>query len=289
MFMGVALDEVLDLLDLEAIEVNLFRGRSPETRTQRVFGGQVIGQALVAAYRTVEDRHCHSLHAYFLRPGDPKVPILYEVDRSRDGKSFTSRRVVAIQHGRPIFTLAASFQKFEEGLEHQIEMHAVPRPEDVQSDVELLEKIRDSIPEKMRPCLLGDRPIELRPVTPQPLLKPPKMAPYQDIWMKANGVLPDDVPLHQCVLAYASDMTLHDTATLPHGVNGWEAGVQMASLDHSMWFHRPFRADEYLMYAHDSPSSQNGRGFSRGNIYAQNGTLVCSVAQEGVLRVHDDD
>ena len=243
----------------------------------------------MAAYRTVEDRHCHSLHAYFLRPGDPKVPILYEVDRSRDGKSFTSRRVVAIQHGRPIFTLAASFQKFEEGLEHQIEMHAVPRPEDVQSDVELLEKIRDSIPEKMRPFLLGDRPIELRPVTPQPLLKPPKMAPYQDIWMKANGVLPDDVPLHQCVLAYASDMTLHDTATLPHGVNGWEAGVQMASLDHSMWFHRPFRADEYLMYAHDSPSSQNGRGFSRGNIYAQNGTLVCSVAQEGVLRVHDDD
>lgn len=286
--MGVALDEVLDLLDLEPIEVNLFRGRSPETRTQRVFGGQVIGQALVAAYRTVENRHCHSLHAYFLRPGDPKVPILYEVDRSRDGRSFTSRRVVAIQHGRPIFTLAASFQKFEEGLEHQIDLHPVPSPEEVATEAELISKVIDSVPDTMRSFLLSDRAIELRPVTPQAFIKPEKMPPYQDVWIKANGVLPDDVPLHQCVLAYASDMTLHDTATLPHGVNGWEKNVQMASLDHSMWFHRPFRADEYLMYSHDSPSSQNGRGFSRGSIYAQDGTLVCSVAQEGVLRLHDD-
>lgn len=285
--MSAALDEVLDLLDLEVIEVNLFRGRSPETRTQRVFGGQVIGQALVAAYRTIEDRICHSMHAYFLRPGDPKAPILYEVDRSRDGGSFTTRRVVAIQHGRPIFHLAASFQIYEEGLEHQIDMHEVPPPESLKNDQQLMASIADKLPKEMQAFVLGDRPIERRPVKPQRFFKPEKIEPYQDIWIKANGTLPDDVPLHQCVLAYASDMTLHDTSTLPHGINPWQEEVQMASLDHSMWFHRPFKADDYLLYAHDSPSCQNARGFSRGSIYTRDGSLVCSVAQEGLLRLRD--
>ncbi len=284
--MTAALDEVLELLDLEPIEVNLFRGRSPATRTQRVFGGQVIGQALVAAYRTVEDRFCHSLHAYFLRPGDPKAPILYEVDRSRDGKSFTTRRVVAIQHGRPIFNMAASFQVYEEGFEHQMDMPNVPKPETLKTESELMQEMAHTLPEKIRPYLLADRPIERRPVNPRSIFNAEKMEPFQNIWIKANGTLPDDVPLHQCVLAYASDMSLHDTATLPHGVNGWEDNLQMASLDHCMWFHRPFRADEYLMYTHDSPSTQNARGLSRGSIYSEDGVLVCSVAQEGLLRLH---
>jgi len=285
--MPSALSEVLDLLDLEAIEVNLFRGRSPETRTQRVFGGQVIGQALMAAYRTVEDRFCHSLHAYFLRPGDPKAPILYEVDRIRDGKSFATRRVVAIQHGRAIFNLAASFQVFEEGFEHQVDMPPQPRPETLKTDLELLREDADKLPESMRAFILAERPIERRPVTQISMLNKKKRPPYQDIWIKANGNLPDDVALHQCVLAYASDMSLHDTATLPHGVNGWEKKLQMASLDHSMWFHRPFRADEYLMYIHDSPTTSNARGLSRGSLYTEEGILVCSVAQEGLLRMHD--
>lgn len=285
--MSEALSEVLDLLDLESIEVNLFRGRSPETRTQRVFGGQVIGQALVAAYRTVEERVCHSMHAYFLRPGDPKAPILYEVDRIRDGKSFATRRVVAIQHGRPIFNLAASFQIYEEGFEHQIDMAETPKPEELKTEHQLALEIADKIPEEMRPFLLAERPIELRPVNPKSMFGTKKIPPYQNIWMKANGILPDDVPLHQCVLAYASDMTLHDTATLPHGVKPWNDKLQMASLDHSMWFHRPFRADEFLMYQHDSPSAQNARGLSRGSIYSADGTLICSVAQEGLLRMHE--
>ena len=285
--MSAALDEVLDLLNLETLEVNLFRGRSPATRTQRVFGGQVIGQALVAANRTVKNRFCHSMHAYFIRPGDPKVPIIYEVDHSRDGKSFTTRRVVAIQHGRQIFVLNCSFQKLEGGLTHQIEMPDIPAPEDLKSEHEILLEIQDQIPEEIAKRVLQERPIEIRPVNPQAPLNPKKMEPYQHVWIKAADTLPDDNQLHQCLTGYASDMKLLDTCTLPHGVNWWAGKLQVASLDHSMWFHNPFRADEWLLYTMDSPASGGARGLNRGSIYTREGELVCSVAQEGLIRLHD--
>mgnify|MGYP001555711236 CR=1 FL=1 len=278
------IDEVLDLLGLEPIEVNIFRGVSPKDRMQRVFGGQVLGQALVAAYRTVENRVCHSLHAYFLRAGDPKVPILYEVDRSRDGASFTSRRVVAIQHGHQIFTLAASFQVPEEGFEHQFEMPEAPDPESLPTEAEMRAKAVAQVSEEDREWFTRPRPIEMRHVEPVEFFKPPKRAPRQMVWFRATGKLPDDLSLHQCLLAYASDMTLLDTATRPHGIGWFDRSVQMASIDHAMWFHRPFRADEWLLYVQDAPSASGARGFNRGAIYTRSGTLVASVAQEGLMR-----
>ena len=278
-------EQLIQLLDLQPIEVNIFLGTSPKDRSQRVFGGQVLGQALVAAHRTVEGRFCHSLHAYFLLPGDPKVPILYEVDRSRDGQSFSSRRVVAIQHGRPIFHMSVSFQIEEPGLEHQIDAPAVPRPEDLPSEDDFRRQIVDKIPVEYRDHFIRPRPIELRPVDRVDIFGGEKRPPHQAVWVRATGKLPDDVALHQCVLAYASDMTLLDTSLLPHGIGWFSNKIQMASIDHAMWFHRPFRADQWLLYVQDSPSASGARGFNRGLVYADDGRLVASVAQEGLMRV----
>jgi acyl-CoA thioesterase-2 len=282
-----AFQEVIDLLNLEPIEVNIFRGVSPKDRYQRVFGGQVLGQALVAACRTVEGRVAHSLHAYFIRPGDPKVPILYEVDRSRDGKSFATRRVVAIQHGEQIFHMSVSFQIPEQGLEHQFPMPNVPGPDELAPEHERRAAQAQLLPEIARDWLLKPRPIEVRPVEEQDPVNPSKRAPVQHVWFRANSALPDGIEWQQCVLAYASDMTLLDTCLLPHGINWFSGRLQAASLDHAMWFHHEFRADEWLLYAQDSPSSSAARGFNRGMIFTQNGKLVASVAQEGLIRLRD--
>jgi acyl-CoA thioesterase-2 len=280
--------QLLALLDLEAIEVNIFRGVSPQDRSQRVFGGQVLGQALVAASRTVEDRLCHSLHAYFLLPGDPKVPILYEVDRSRDGRSFSSRRVVAIQHGRPIFHMSVSFQVEEAGLEHQIDPPKVPAPDELPTEEEFRRSIADRVPHQHREHFLRPRPIELRPVDRRDILHPKQQPPRQAVWVRTTGPLPDALALHQCVLAYASDMTLLDTALLPHAISWFSDDIQMASIDHAMWFHRRFRTDDWLLYVQDSPSASGARGFNRGLIYTREGTLVASVAQEGLMRLRNN-
>jgi acyl-CoA thioesterase II len=281
-----AVGQLLDTLDLEQLEQNLFRGRSPQNGWQRVYGGQVVGQALVAAARTVEakERLPHSLHAYFLRPGDPKVPIIYEVDRIRDGGSFATRRVMAIQHGHPMFSMGVSFHKEEPGFDHQIAMPDVPAPEDLPSEEELKAKLLPNLPEVMRAYWERERPIELRPVNLKRYISPEKGDPKQYLWIRASGPLPDDFRLHQCVLAYASDFSLLDTALIAHGRLMFDPRIQMASLDHAVWFHRRFRADEWLLYAQDSPSGQGARGFCRGSIFARDGRLVASVAQEGLIR-----
>ena len=280
-----AIDALLSILDLEPLEHNLFRGRSPQVGWQRVFGGQVVGQALVAAARTVEGRIAHSLHGYFLRPGDPAVPILYEVDRIRDGRSFTTRRVVAIQHGKAIFSMAVSFQAEESGLDHQIAMPAVPQPEDLPSESDISRLYLEGAPEPVRRYWERERPIELRPVDLRHYLGREALEPSQNVWVRATGKLPDDPEIHRCVLAYASDMTLLDTALFAHGRMVFDPDLQAASLDHALWFHRPFRADEWLLYAEDSPSASGGRGFNRGNLFSRDGRLVASVAQEGLIRV----
>jgi acyl-CoA thioesterase-2 len=276
---------LVDLLDLESIEVNIFRGVSPEDCSQRVFGGQVLAQALVAASRTAEARICHSLHAYFLVGGDPKVPILYEVDRSRDGASFSSRRVVAIQHGRQIFHMSASFQREEPGLEHQVEPPDVPSPDSLPDEDHLRRKLAHLIPPDHRARFLRKRPIEMRPVDGEDIFRPEARPPRQAIWIRAAGALPPEPALHQCVLAYASDMTLLETSLLPHGVWWFDDRLQIASIDHAMWFHRPFRADEWLLYVQDSPSASGARGFSRGLVFDSERRLVASVAQEGLIRL----
>ncbi len=282
--MTSALDTLLAILDLEPLEHNLFRGRSPQVGWQRVFGGQVIGQALVAAARTVEGRAAHSLHAYFLRPGDPAVPILYEVDRIRDGNSFATRRVVAIQHGQAIFTMAVSFQIAEPGLDHQIPMPKVPPPEDLPSEGELKELYVHHAPQAMRRYWERPRAIELRPVDLRHYLSRDRLDPVQHVWVRTTGALPDDPGIHRSVLAYASDMTLLDTSLFAHGRAIFDHDLQVASLDHALWFHRPFRADEWLLYAEDSPSASGARGFTRGSLFDRNGLLVASVAQEGLIR-----
>jgi acyl-CoA thioesterase-2 len=282
---GTALDALIALLDLEAIEVNIFRGVSPDEERQRVFGGQVAGQALVAAGRTVEhDWPVHSLHAYFLRPGDPNIPILYDVDRIRDGRSFTTRRVVAIQHGRAIFNLSASFHRDEPGPDHQVPMPAVADPESLPTLKERLAPFKER---------LGDwydrpRPIDTRYVTTPPFERTGGLLDaHQQVWIRADGRLPDDPLLHACIVAYASDLTLLDTTTLPHNRSGWDEGFMMASLDHAMWFHRPFRADEWLLYDMESPTSHAGRGFAQGRIFTSDGKLAVSVVQEGLIRPVD--
>jgi acyl-CoA thioesterase-2 len=285
--MNAPIREVLDLLDLERIEENIFRGRSPKDRIQRVFGGQVLGQALMAAGFTVDRRLCHSLHAYFLRAGDPKVPILYEVDRSRDGASFSARRVVAIQHGRPIFTLEASFQRDQAGYDHAFEMPKAPPPESLESDDVLRARIADRLPPELRDWALRPRPIETRPIDPRPYFAPAPRPPREMHWIRASGELPDNPALHQCVLAFASDMSIIETGMLPHGLGWYDNKVQLASLDHAMWFHRPFRADAWLLFVQDSPSASGGRNFNRGTIYSRDGALVASVAQEGLMRPND--
>ncbi len=276
--------ELIGLLDIERIEVNLFRGQSPDDGMKRVFGGQVIAQALVAAYRTVEKRVCHSLHAYFIRPGDPTVPILYEVDRARDGKSFTTRRVTAIQHGEQIFNLAASFQVPETGFTHQSEMPPVKKPDELKSEDELRAMAKDHIPKEFQKQFARPRPIELKPVDPRQMISPVKTEAKKQMWLRARGKVGDDVALQQCMLAYASDMGILDTATKPHGVNWFTGGVQMASLDHAMWFHEPFNIENWLLYAMDSPSASGARGFNRGEIFTEDGKLVASVTQEGLMR-----
>jgi acyl-CoA thioesterase II len=284
--MTSAVDNLLTLLDLERLEVNLFRGLSPQTGWQRVFGGQVIGQALVAACRTldVEGRPPHSLHAYFLLMGDPKVPIIYEVNRIRDGKSFTTRQVVAIQHGHAIFTMAVSFHSGEPGMSHQVVMPDVPKPEDLPSEAEFKERILPHVSESVRRYYERERPIELRPVEFRRYLGEKIEDGKFHVWIRATGRLPDEPAIHQCVLAYASDMTLLDAALVPFGRTLFEKELMAASLDHALWFHRPFRADDWLLYAQDSPSTASARGFARGLIFTRDGTLVASVAQEGLVR-----
>ena len=280
--MATALDDLIDLLDLEAIEENLFRGVSPDENRQRVFGGQVAGQALVAAARTVDHGMVHSLHAYFLRPGDPTRPILYQVDRIRDGRSFTTRRVVAVQHGQAIFNLQASFHVAEQGLEHQL-----PMPADVPSPEGLPDFRTRMAPYKH---LMGDwydrpRPIDTRYVGGDPVEQRERPTAFQQVWMRADGTLPDDPTLHACIVTYASDMTLLDTTLLPHGMRWADQKVQMASLDHAMWFHRPFRADEWMLYDQHTPSTSNSRGLAHGTIYTRSGDMAVSVVQEGLIRL----
>ena len=279
------LDELVDLLDLEPLEVNLFRGVSPKVGRQRVFGGQVLGQALVAAVRTVEEpRTAHSLHAYFLLGGDPDIPILYEVERTRDGGSFTTRLVKAIQHGRAIFTMSVSFQKEEKGYEHALEMPDVPPPEELPSAAELMGQLIETLPDNMRSYWQRPQPVDLRPVDVSRYLAREPQPPQQSIWLRANGALSDDPSLHQCVLAYASDFTLLDTALIAHGKLLFDQDVQLASLDHALWLHRPFRADDWLLYVQDSPSASGARGFCRGSFFTRDGRLVASAAQEGLIR-----
>lgn len=285
--MTQAMQELLEILDLEQIEHNLYRGRSHKVGWQRVFGGQVIGQALVAAQRTVvEERLVHSLHCYFMRPGDPSVPIVYQVDRLRDGGSFTTRRVTAIQHGHAIFSLECSFQIEEEGLEHQMPMpFDVPPPEKLRSQFELLEETGHEVPETVRKFWARERPLEIKPVNIEHYTSREKLPPRQNVWVRVNGAVPDDRRLQAAILAYLSDMTLLDTSTFAHGRIGFDPEIQMASLDHAMWFHRPHRLDDWLLYTQDSPNTIGSRGFSRGFLYARDGSLVASTAQEGLVRL----
>jgi len=282
--MSNAVAELLAILDLERIEENIFRGHSPQVGWQRVFGGLVVAQALVAAARTVEGRAPHSLHGYFLLPGDPAVPIIYEVDRIRDGTSFTTRRCNAIQHGRAIFSLSASFQIEEAGLEHAVPMPKVPLPESLPAKTEMLRRFGADMPEAMRRWLAQDRPIEIRPVDLSRYVLHEAGALEQNVWLRATGPLPSDPAIHRAVLAYLSDMTLLGAALGAHGHSVFDTGLQVASLDHALWFHRPFRADDWLLYAQDSPNSCGARGFARGLLFSHDGRLVASVVQEGLIR-----
>ncbi|WP_310621913.1 acyl-CoA thioesterase II [Flexibacterium corallicola] len=284
--MSNAVDSLLDILSLEKLEENLFRGRSPQAMWQRVFGGQVIAQALMAATQTVaKDRRIHSLHGYFMRLGDATVPIHYEVERIRDGGSFNTRRVVAIQKEKAIFSMSASYQIVEEGMSHQIEMPDIPMPEDLMSESEFKEKHLNDVPDVLRLFWKKERPLELRPVDTRHFLTRDKLPPYQNVWVKAASALPEDPHIHQSVLAYASDMTLLDTSLFSHGRQFYNPDLQVASLDHSMWFHRSFKADEWLLYTQDSPVTSGARGFTRGSLYTRDGTLVASTAQEGLIRL----
>ena len=281
------ISELLELLTLEQLEVNLFRGTSRDIGTERVFGGQVLAQAVLAANQTVEDRLIHSLHAYFLRAGDHEAPIVYDVDRSRDGRSFTARRVVAIQHGRPIFTLAASYQLEQDGVEHQFEMPEVPSPEQMEETPMISSELLDNAPQKLRRWFTRFGPFEFRPVVDQNPFDPVPKPPFKQFWFRLKGEMNDDQAMHRALLAYASDFHLIGTATLPHGMSFIKGNVSMASLDHAMWFHRPVRVDDWLLYDCDSPSASGSRGLARGMIYNREGSLVASVAQEGMIRMLD--
>jgi acyl-CoA thioesterase-2 len=287
---SAAVAGMLDILDLEALELNLFRGRSPKDSWQRVYGGQVLGQALVAAGRTLtEPRTIHSLHAYFLLGGDPKNPIIYQVERVRDGGSFSTRRVVATQHGRAMFIMSASFQKPEDGFDHRAVMPEVPPPEVLPGISTLMRQHWDALPQAMRTYWSRERPIEMRPTDLSRYLTREKREPLHQVWFRAASRLPDDPLVHQSVLAYASDFTLLDTALIAHGKLLFDPDMRLASLDHALWFHRPFRADEWLLYSQDSPNANGGRGFCRGSIFTRDGVLVASVAQEGLMRHRPHD
>ena len=279
------LDRLVKLLDLERIEENIFRGVSPANQPVRVFGGQVAGQALVAVGRTVPpERKVHSLHAYFIRPGDPSIPIVYEVDRIRDGRSFTTRRAVAVQRGKAIFALSASFQKPEPGIEHAETMPDVPPPDDLPSRRESMREYA----EKLGPMATMPRPIDVRYVTDPPWeLRGKGNEARNQVWMRADGTLPDDELLHVCVLTYASDMTLLDSVLVRHGAYWGLDRVLGASLDHALWFHRPFRADEWFLYDCASPSASGARGLATGRFFGRDGTLIATVVQEGLLRILD--
>ncbi|MEL7302727.1 MAG: acyl-CoA thioesterase II [Pseudomonadota bacterium] len=280
-----ALERFIALLDLERLEDNLFRSTARVPGWQRVYGGQVLGQALMAALRTVEaDRIAHSMHAYFLLGGDPDVPIIYDVERIRDGGSFTTRRVVAIQHGRAIFSMSASFQKPETSFAHQDRMPDVPPPDALPAERDLAAMFGENLPDHVLSYLTRERPIEMRPINAERYRTRAKQEPKQAVWMRANGPMPDDPQLHQAALAYASDFTLLDTALIAHGKLLFDTDIQLASLDHAMWLHRPFRLDDWLLYVQDSPSADSARGFCRGQVFTADGVLVASTAQEGLMR-----
>ncbi len=278
-------ENLADILDLEAIEVNLFRGVSPNDGFPRIFGGLVIAQALLAAYRTVPERICHSLHAYFIRPGDVNAPVLYEVERARDGGTFTTRRVAAIQHGEQIFNLACSFQTPEDGFEHQSPMPAAPAPDEVQTEGEFLRSLGDQVHPKMLAFLDKPRPIDIRWVDPQNMFKPVAKPPRKQVWLRAKSPIGDSIKLQQAALAYASDMAFMETALRVHGLTWRTKGMQSASLDHAMWFHRPTNFNDWHLFDQDCPSTSQGRGFIRGELYTQDGVLAASVAQECLMRV----
>jgi acyl-CoA thioesterase-2 len=288
--MSKSLIDLLSILDIEQLEVNMFRGNSPKTRWQRVFGGQVIGQALVASCRTVEGRMPHSLHCYFILPGDPQIPIIYEVERLRDGKSYATRRVTAIQHGNAIFSMMVSFHiEEEDSFNHQDKMPDVPPPDKLTAEELMKESLFDQMPEFIKRYYESDRPIELRPVEFKRYFGEKIPDGRINIWIRTAAKLPDDPALHQCALAYASDFSLLDSVMSRYGRTLFDGRVMAASLDHAMWFHRPFRADEWLLYSQDSPNARGGRGLARGLIFKPDGTLVASVAQEGSLREKRDD
>ncbi|MEN3929576.1 acyl-CoA thioesterase II [Microvirga sp. W0021] len=285
-----SVDELLSILKLEQLELNLYRGQSPQVGWQRVFGGQVVSQSLVAATHTVNSQfHVHSLHGNFILPGDPTIPIIYEVERLRDGHSFITRRITAIQHGQAIFSMSASYQKEEQGYEHQLPMPTgIPTPDTLPNEEEFRTKIVPLMPPEIRSYFARMRPLDIRPVDPTRYELKSGHEPYFNCWFKTVAPLPDDPAIHRAVLAYASDFTLLDSSLVAHGRSVVERSMQAASLDHAVWFHRSFRADEWLLYAQDSPSAMGARGFSRGLIYKQDGTLVASVAQEGLIRRRDD-
>ncbi len=285
--MNPALEDLISLLQLERVEDNIFRGDSRDIGSPQVFGGQVLGQALSAAQHTVEGRVAHSLHAYFLRRGDINAPIVYEVDRARDGGSFSNRRVVAIQHGRPILNLAASFQITEKGLEHQAEMPDVPGPDGLQTLHDIAKDLPDCVPMKMRRFLMEKRPFEFRPVRPYEFDKREKLPPINHVWVRAVDALPNDQTLHQNLLAYVSDYELLGASTLPHSLSFVHDNIIMASLDHALWFHRNVNIDQWHLYAIDSPNASGMRGFARGQFFTEGGELVASTAQEGLVRVVD--
>ena len=277
-------ENLIETLALERIEVNLFRGLAPRDQGPRIFGGLVIAQALLAAYRTVEKSLCHSIHCYFLRPGDPTIPILYDVDRARDGRSFTSRRVTAIQHGEQIFNLAGSFQHPEDGLEHQDPMPDAPTPDELADENELRRKLTANLPPLMRQMADRPRPIDMRPVDPENFMAKKPAAPVQNVWMRASQPIGEDPVFNQAVLAYASDMSFLSTSMRPHGVSWQTGGLQTASIDHAIWFHRTCNFNEWHLFAQKSPSASGSRGFNLGEIYSQDGRLVASCAQEGLMR-----
>jgi acyl-CoA thioesterase II len=285
---SAALQKLVRTLTLEPLEDNLFRGQRSEEGWQRVYGGQVLGQALAAAAGTVAtDRQIHSLHGYFLLAGDPEHPIIYDVERIRDGGSFTTRRVKAVQHGRAIFSMSASFHKHEEGFDHQSAMPDVPPPNALPSAKDLISGMMASLPENMRAYWKREHPIDVRIVDPSRYTSRDPRPAQQSVWLRTNGRLPDEPHVHQATLAYASDFTLLDTALVAHGKLLFDNDIQLASLDHAMWFHRPFRADDWLLYAQDSPTAFGGRGYCRGAIFDQAGHLVASTVQEGLMRKRD--